>query len=206
MQPQQLTPEEQRDLELARSARDKRARGLVPTTVEVNAEDRVREAAAARLMLAMRPSFFQSFFDIQSKQCKDWEERYNIPCGKGRKTINLAEVFAALRGLIARNKSLLDTSDGDNGGDVTSLKRDKLAAEVRKLESQREKLLVEIQEKQRQVVPIEHMRERLGRMAGYLRQLGDTFARKSDLTGPRAQAMLNDTIGKFEREIGRLGE
>ena len=40
------------------------------------------------------------------------------------------------------------------------------------------------------------------RMQSKLRELGDAFARKNRITGPQAQAMLNETLAKLKADLG----
>ena len=196
-QPEALSASEQADEQLARAAIEKRRLGQVPPKKELKALERVQERTLMRQLSAIRPVLFRKLTGMQTKQLHDWEDKYNIPCGRGREEISLFRVFDALRKLIADNKLSINAE----GVSKAEAQKTKLEKEIEKLEEQIRKLQNENEHSERQLVSKDLIVSRHERMAMVLRTVGENLGRKSNIKGSDAQAMLNAALANYEREI-----
>lgn len=187
------------DRELIQSALDKRKRGKRLTSAEIAALARAEERRLLDGVQRLPPKTFATISGLQTKQMHDWENRYAIPCGRGRESINLLDVFTAIRAWIADEANAAKGSAGGKGSQPK--KAELLERQIRKLEQQIRKLENENEENEGRTIPKESLVEHHERLAAQLRNLGDNFARKQLITGAEAQAMLNATLQTYQREL-----
>ena len=173
--------------------------GKQMTKGQLAAVQRLKDDEAREFVGNVSATFFEWLTTLPPKQRMDWEDRYGIPCGRGRDGINLQEVFKAIRQLIADHKLVLGTEDGS-----ASLARTKTEKEIEKLTQQIRKISNQSHQIEKNHVRVDVMRSRMERLAQVLEQLGDQFARKKKITGADAQKMLNNMLRNFKRELQRI--
>lgn len=184
---------------LVQQALAKRRAGQELTERERAALNRAQSEAQADLLRAVSPTLFCDLFGIQNNQRNLWEEQLGIPCGRGRKAIDLYAVGAVLRKICSKRVELSEATP-----DMHATKLRKMQAEIEKLENQIYRARVENEELARLRLPRPMILERLKRMATIIRSVGDRFAGKSRLTGLEAQRMLNKAIEQYDRELAEL--
>lgn len=190
----------QKDRRAVAELQQRKADGKKPTRVQENAAIRLKEDMVREGVTSCSANFFEWLTGLGAKQRIEWEDRYKIPCGKGRVGgINLLEVFTAIRKLIADHRLILNAEDGS-----ASLTKTKTEKEIEKLEQQIRKLKNQSHQIEKSYVRVDVMRDRIIRMASHIKTLGDQFARKRKMTGPDAQKMLNNALKNFEREMERM--
>jgi len=198
--------EQQQDESLARQAMAKRRAGQTVTKAEIAALARFENLATLRRLQKVTPKFFREITGMQTKQLHDWEDRYNIPCGRGRETINVLDVFAGIRNLISDFAKGKRTGGGSEATDQTEgeLKIEKAQKQIAKLEEQVRKLRMENQASAHESIPRQQLVQLHTMLQADLRTLGEEYARMGQLDGPTAQRKLNATITSCKRRLKPL--
>lgn len=148
----------------------------------------------------LRAQDFERLFGIQSKQRVDWENRYGIPCGKGRRVIDLFKVAAMFRELIAKNARVLVSGRGTSSS-LTDAKR---KLEIRKLELQVKNQEADFAERAGRLVPLDSLQEGLTAFCDAIRNAGDQLGRKGRIEGKAAQALINKAVRTAMREVEKM--
>lgn len=126
----------------------------------------------------------------QTKTLHEQDERYGIPFG--RATINLFDVARSLHDFLAKNTGRLELVPGDDplsGPSSPALERYRLAAAIIKE--------LEAEEKKKELVPRDTVRECFGLIAARIRQAGDQIKRRD-----RGSAdILRDALEDARRQL-----
>ncbi len=152
------------DEQLVSSYLVKQQNNETPTAAETKAYQRALDARVLRQLKSVTPSFFNQLFGIQNKQRFDWEIRYEFPCGRSRKAIDVTAVIEAIKHLIAVNRKSIGTGQApgqqvaDDDIDINEAKRLEAIERRKKTEVQREKIQLELAVLRRQQIPIEDVR------------------------------------------------
>jgi phage terminase Nu1 subunit (DNA packaging protein) len=190
---------EQTDQLKVQAALEKQRLGKELSSADVALIQRMRQQVALDELRRMSPKMFCSLFGIQHNQRNLWEEQLNIPCGKGRETIDLFAVAAVLRKICGRRAELA----GEDAS-LTEKKARKVDEEIRKLQEQIVRLRTENELQAGLRLRREEIIEPLERMASIIRGVGEKLARKGSLTGRDAQQMLNHAVDQYERELAEI--
>ncbi len=154
-----------KDEQLVSSFLAKQQNNETPTATETKAYQRALDARVLNQLKSVTPSFFNQLFGIQNKQRFDWEDRYEFPCGRSRKAIDVLAVNAAIKHLISVNRKFIGTGQApgkpvtDDDIDINEAKRLEAIERRKKTEVQREKIQLELAVLRRQQIPIEDVRE-----------------------------------------------
>ena len=168
---------------------------------EKHEKERVKEQDVFDFLKSITPRFFKRLLGgIQDKQRNDMAERYGFSCGRDQRSIDFTVVAQQMRNLIAENGKLLSSNEN-----LVQLKLEREKEELGRVRDQRTKIQAETAKLNDEFVRVEDLRDRLDRMAMIIGKLGDRFARKRELKGVDAQAMLNQSLDAFERELKELG-
>lgn len=180
-------------------AKQKLQQGQELTPAERSAIDRARETAIIQSLRSISPKTFCEIFGIQNVQRYQWEETLQVPCGRGRESIDLFQVGAAFKKIMSKRMELAaDTPD------IQAKKIQKLDEEIEKLKLQNFEQRTENELLARERLPKTLIMDRLERLAAVLRGIGEQMARKSKLAGAEAQRMLNHGIAQYERELEKF--
>jgi hypothetical protein len=151
--------------QLVQSFLAKQASNKTPTAAEARAYQRALDSRVLSQLKSVSPDFFNQLFAIQNKQRFDWEERYEFPCGRARKSIDVLAVLQAIKHLIAVNRKYLGIGKaksetvGDDEIDINEAKRLEAIERRKKTEVQREKITIELDALKRQLIPVDDVRE-----------------------------------------------
>jgi hypothetical protein len=150
--------------QLVQSYLAKQQANKTPTAAEAKAYQRALDSRVLSQLKLVSPDFFNQLFAIQNKQRYDWEERYEFPCGRSRKSIDVLAVLQAIKHLIAVNRKYLGVGNVKPAGvgddiDINEAKRLEAIERRKKTEAQREKIQIELAALKRQLIPIEDVRE-----------------------------------------------
>ncbi|MEZ6097251.1 MAG: hypothetical protein R3C03_24010 [Pirellulaceae bacterium] len=184
---------------LATSALEKIRQGIAPTKSEARALEAVKEQKLSEMLRAVRAKFFNDLFGIQNNQRNQWEETLDIPCGRGRESIDLFAVCASIRTIFSKRMEIASGSQ-----DSAQLKIEKLQAEIEKLQNQNVKQRTENELLARERLPKQMIVSRLDKMANIIRGVGEDLSRKSKLTGEQAQRMINHALDQYKRELSTI--
>lgn len=196
---------QQQDDKLARSALRKQAEDGRPTAQELAALSRVQSRRLILQLQRLTPKQFREIMQgMQTKQLHDWEDRYLIPCGRGRERINLLEVLARIRKIFAElTKGGVDL--GQKAKKDQTLEVEKQQKQIEKLTEQINKLKHENEITQGRTIDRADLVEMHQRLAVNLRGLGERFSQTDTLRGVDAQRMLNSVITSQTRELKQVG-
>lgn len=128
----------------------------------------------------------------QTKVLNEQAERYGLPFGGA--VIHLPKLAKALHDFLAANAMKLASEDAlMNGGSSPALERyrDERAIMAK----------LDRQEREGELLPREHVRDALGRIAATIRTAGDILGRQF---GNEAQDILVETLNDAEEEIQRI--
>jgi hypothetical protein len=184
---------------LASQALQKLKSGQELTKSEKKALQAAKDAKQTELLREVKPKFFNDLFGIQNLQRYQWEDVLSIPCGRGRETIDLFAVCAAIRIIFSRRMELAAGTP-----DMSERKLQKLEEEIKKLQNQNVKQKTENELLARERLPKQLIVSRLDKMSGIIRGVGEDLARKSKLSGDEAQRMLNHALEQFRRELSAI--
>lgn len=190
---------DENEADLLRSASSKKRTGGKLTSSEQAAWNRYNIRLVNDAVRTMTPKHFCELFGIQHNQRNQWEEKLQIPCGKGRETIDLFAVAAVLRKICGRRADL----SGDDAN-LAEKKSRKVDEEILKLQEQVVRLRTENELHAGIRLRREEIIEPLERMASIIRGVGEKLARKGSLTGREAQQMLNHAVDNYERELSEI--
>lgn len=192
------TTADQIDRELARAAIAKRQQGVLPSMRELAGLTRyerlVEERKRWQFYRTIPQKHWRSMSGRQARTINEQAVAYGIPFG-GRE-VNLPDVVRAMHDFFARHAHRLASILGDDplladSGEPTMF-LEKLREETWKLRR------LERLERETQLVSRDVVHEALARIAGIIRQAGDTLQRQF---GSEAFDVLNDALDDAEREI-----
>jgi hypothetical protein len=191
-----MTPLTGEDKRLAADALTKRKAGKKPNVQEARAliryERSVEEENRWHHYHTIPQKHWREMSGRPAKVINEQAERYGIPFG-GR-IVDLEAVVKALHDFLARNQRRLAVpEDGDpllaNGNSAALERYRSSAAELKALD---------LASRKNELIPREHARNGLARIASILRNAGDSLQRTC---GDEALKILNEALDDAQREI-----
>lgn len=197
-----LPVSDQIDHELARSAIEKRKRGVIPSTREVGALRRYESKRASeqrwQVYAAIPKGDWCKMSGRQATFIADQATRHNLPLLGA--TIDLRKFARAFHDFLAENKHKL-ASDAFAGGDEL-LYADSTSPALERYRDERAKMArLERLERERTLVDRAQIHEAFGKTALVIREAGARLAREF---GPEAHALLNEALTDAEAAMARL--
>lgn len=180
------TVQSQQDKLLAQNALAKRKAGKSLTVAEKTALQRVQNATLLDMLRAMQPKAFNDLFGIQAVQRNQWEETLDIPCGRGRETIDMFKVASRIKDIFSKRKEIARIFDKSGAADPESEEK------IKKLQLQNEKLQIELDELKCQLKPIEDVDLMFRAYVGLFAEANKTLRK----TFPEAYEIVEDTINR----------
>ncbi len=196
-----------KDEQLVSSFLSKQQNNETPTAAETRAYQRALDSCVLNQLKSVTPSFFNRLFGIQNKQRFDWEVRYEFPCGRSRKAIDVTAVMEAIKHLIVVNRKSIGTGHAsgkqatEDDIDINEAKRLEAIERRKKTEVQREKIQLELTELRRQQIPIEDVRECFDMFSGFVARLRRHCNPTVKKTGETVKNAFLDSLQRYSESI-----